>query len=207
PAPTPPTAPAGAVYTCPMHPEVRQDHPGTCPKCGMALEPELGAAATKVEYSCPMHPEVVRDRPGSCPKCGMALEPRTVTLEEGPNPELIDMSRRFWVGVALSVPLVLLHMGPLFLASHFLAGQWVGRVELLLATPVVFWSGWPFFQRAWESLVNRSANMFTLIATGVGAAYFFSLFALFAGERLPAGFRSAHGSVELYFETAAVITV
>jgi len=180
-----------------------------------ATSPLTSSGATQrsplssTEYTCPMHPEVVSEQPGSCPKCGMALEPRTVTLEEGPNAELLDMSRRFWVGVALSVLLVLLHMGQMFLVlqPHFLAGAWVGWVELFLATPVVFWSGWPFFRRAWESLVNRSANMFTLIATGVGAAYFFSLFGLFAGERIPAGFRSARGGAELYFETAAVITI
>jgi Cu+-exporting ATPase len=181
--------------------------PGTSPLT--SSETTQRSPLSSTEYTCPMHPEVVSDRPGSCPKCGMALEPRTVTLEEGPNAELLDMSRRFWIGVALSVLLVLLHMGQMFLVlqPHFLAGAWVGWVELFLATPVVFWSGWPFFQRAWESLVNRSANMFTLIATGVGAAYFFSLFALLAGERIPAGFRSAHGGAELYFETAAVITV
>ena len=164
---------------------------------------------TGAQYVCPMHPEIVRDRPGSCPICGMALEPRTVSLEQGPDPELVDMSRRFWIGVALALPLVLLHMGQMFLGSRlpFLEGRWVDWLQFVLATPVVLWCGWPFFQRAWVSVINRSPNMFTLIATGVGAAYFYSVFAVFAGDLLPAGFRSAHGGVELYFETAAVITV
>src|SRR5262249_4059005 len=111
-APAPP-ATAGTTYTCPMDPEVRQDHPGACPKCGMALEPAGGGPPTQVEYTCPMHPEVVSDHPGSCPKCGMALEPRTVAAEEGPNPELVDMSRRFWVGLALALPVFLLAMADL----------------------------------------------------------------------------------------------
>jgi Cu+-exporting ATPase len=160
------------------------------------------------QYVCPMHPEVVSDRPGSCPKCGMALEPRTVSLEEGPSAELVDMSRRFWIGVALTLPLFLLHLAHLLFAARLpvLDAPWVAWVQCALATPVVFWCGWPFFERAWASVVNRSANMFTLIAVGVGAAYFYSLFALLAGDLLPAGFKS-HGVVELYFETAAVITV
>src|ERR1700693_1799680 len=172
-------APAGTIYTCPMHPEVRQDHPGTCPKCGMTLEPVGNApAATKVEYSCPMHPQIVRGRPGSCPICGMALEPRILTLEEGPNPELVDMSRRFWVGLALSLPVFLLAMGdllpgqPLHHLMNMTAMNWV---QLVLATPVVFWCGWPFFMRAWASVIHRSPNMFTLIALGVGSAYLYSV--------------------------------
>src|SRR3954470_2231675 len=135
----PPTteAPApGTVYTCPMHPEVRQDHPGACPKCGMGLEPVGGGLMTKVEYTCPMHPEVVSDHPGSCPKCGMALEPRTVTLEEGPSPELVDMNRRFWVGLALSLPVFLLAMGDMLgLPLHSLNPQLLNWVQLALATP------------------------------------------------------------------------
>jgi Cu+-exporting ATPase len=194
-----------------MHPEVRQDHPGACPKCGMALEPEVPAGpTTKVEYTCPMHPEVVRDGPGSCPICGMALEPRTVTVEEAPNPELADMSRRFWVGLVLSLPAVLLAMADMvpgaarFLHPHMAVVNWV---QLALATPVVLWCGWPFFQRAWQSVVHFSPNMFTLIALGVGAAYLYSLAATVAPWLFPAGFRTAAGAVEPYFDTAAVVTV
>ena len=147
-----PAAPGGVSYTCPMHPEVREPKPGACPKCGMALEPAGAPAApvTKTEWTCPMHPEVVQDSPGSCPKCGMALEPRTVTAGEEENAELRDMRRRFWVAVALTVPVVVIAMGHLIpghplqrlASSHF----W-GWVELGLATPVVLWCGWPFFVR------------------------------------------------------------
>ena len=123
-----------------------------------------------------MHPQIVRDQPGSCPICGMALEPRTVTLEEGPNPELVDMSRRFWVGAALSVPVFLIAMSAMLpgrpLDPYVLILNWV---QLALATPVVLWCGWPFFERAWASVLHRSPNMFTLIALGVGSAYLYSL--------------------------------
>src|SRR5262245_8749744 len=210
PQPAPPPAPAGTVYICPMDPEVRQDHPGTCPKCGMALEPDAPAApATKVEYACPMHPEVVSDRPGSCPKCGMALEPRTVAVEEGPNPELVDMSRRFWVGLALSLPVFVLAMADMIPGRPlgFLDMRVVNWVQLALTTPVVLWCGWPFFERAWASVLHRSPNMFTLIALGVGAAYLYSLAATVAPGLFPAGFRTAVGAVEPYFDTAAVVTV
>jgi Cu+-exporting ATPase len=202
----------GTVWTCPMDPEVRQDHPGSCPKCGMALEPDVPAAPiTKVEYTCPMHPEVVRDEPGSCPKCGMALEPRTVTLQEPPNPELADMSRRFWVALALSLPVFLVAMADMipglplhFLHEHMALVNWV---QLALATPVVLLCGWPFFARAWQSVVHASPNMFTLIGLGVGAAYLYSLAATVAPWLFPAGFRTATGAVETYFDTAAVVTV
>ncbi|HKM51893.1 MAG TPA: heavy metal-binding domain-containing protein, partial [Isosphaeraceae bacterium] len=123
-------------------------------------------------YTCPMHPEIVRDKPGSCPICGMALEPRTVILEEGPNPELVDMSRRFWVGLALSLPIFLLAMGDMLPGKplhHLLSMTAMNWVQLALATPVVFWCGWPFFERAWTSVIHRSPNMFTLIALGVGS--------------------------------------
>ncbi|HXG08883.1 MAG TPA: heavy metal translocating P-type ATPase [Gemmataceae bacterium] len=218
PAPAPPApAPAapGAVYTCPMHPEVREDHPAACPLCGMGLEPVGGAPpATKLEYVCPMHPEVVSDHPGTCPKCGMALEPRTVMLEEGPDPELTDMSRRFAIGLVLSLPLLVLAMGEMVpgLPGRHLLEAVPSWVQLVLATPVVFWAGWPFFVRAAASIVHRSLNMFTLIALGVGAAYFYSLAAVLLAptEFLPAGFRM-HGKPDappmLYFESAAVITV
>jgi Cu+-exporting ATPase len=164
-------------------------------------------AGSPVEYVCPMDPDVVSDRPGACPKCGMALEPRTVTLEEGPNPELVDMSRRFWVGLALTVPLLLLAMVPGL-------GRWPGAqyLQLVLATPVVFWCGWPFFQRAWTSLVQRSPNMFTLIALGVAAAYVYSLVATVAPGLFPEAAGGAMsmgpaGTVPVYHETAAAITV
>ncbi len=203
-------APAGTTYFCPMDVEVRQDHPGACPKCGMALEADLSSpdALTKLEYTCPMHPEIVRSEPGACPICGMALEPRTVVLEDVPNPELVDMTRRFKVSLLLSSPVVVLAMADMLFGAG-LGGRvdlrvtnWIG---LLLGTPVVLWAGWPFFERAWASIVNRSPNMFTLIATGVGAAYSYSVAATLAPGVFPEGFRM-HGVVETYFDTAVVIT-
>ncbi|MFO0790812.1 MAG: heavy metal translocating P-type ATPase [Pirellulales bacterium] len=202
-----PTQP-GATYTCPMHPEVEQVGPGTCPKCGMALEPKSPQLATeRVEYTCPMHPEVVRDAPGSCPKCGMALEPRTVSVA-AENPELVDMMRRFSVSLIFTVPLFLLAMGHMLFANswpHWLMGRNLALVEFALATPVVLWGGWPFFVRMWQSLVNRYPNMFTLIGIGTGTAYIFSVVATFLPAVFPASFRSEHGSVDLYYESAAVI--
>ncbi|HYI09551.1 MAG TPA: heavy metal translocating P-type ATPase [Thermoanaerobaculia bacterium] len=202
-------APGDAVYVCPMDPEVRQDKPGACPKCGMALEPELVAApATKTEWTCPMHPEIVRDAPGSCPICGMALEPRTVTLEED-NPELKDMTRRFWVSTALTVPLVIFAMLRHLPAAHDLLGHtllsWAPWIELALATPVVLWGGWPFFERAWTSVVNRHLNMFTLIGLGVAVAFIYSLVATVAPNLFPPTFRDAMGHVGVYYEAAAAI--
>ncbi len=198
------------IYTCPMHPEVRQDKPGSCPKCGMALEPTiLKAAPPKVEYTCPMHPQIVRDQPGNCPICGMALEPRTVTAEEEANPELTDMSRRFWVAVALAVPVLILGMGHMIPGNpiaHIASARIMAWVEFALATPVVLWAGWPLFVRGWQSVVNRSLNMFTLIAMGVGVAYLYSVVATIAPGLFPASFRDADGKVGLYFEAAAVIT-
>ncbi|GAB4364722.1 MAG: heavy metal translocating P-type ATPase [Deltaproteobacteria bacterium] len=204
-------ASAGVEHTCPMHPEVRQAGPGSCPKCGMALEPVAPVPlAERTEWTCPMHPEVVQDAPGNCPKCGMALEARTVSLEEEENPELIDMRRRFWVSAAVTVPLFLTAM------ADFLPGRplerWISPgtlswVELAMATPVVLWGGWPFFVRGWQSVVRRSLNMFTLIGLGVGVAYLYSLVgALFPGI-FPASFRGESGEVALYFEAAAVIVV
>ena len=156
-----------------------------------------------------MHPEIIRDKPGPCPICGMALEPRTITLDEGPNPELVDMTRRFRVAGALALPVVLLAMGDMVLGPG-LAGRidiratnWVG---LVMATPVVWWAGWPFFERGWASIVNRSPNMFTLIALGIGAAYFYSVAATLAPGMFPEGFRN-HGVVDTYFDTAVVVTV
>ena len=197
------------TYTCPMHPEVRQPTPGLCPKCGMALEP-VGAEApmTRTEYVCPMHPQIVRDAPGSCPICGMALEPRTVTGDEE-NAELRDMSRRFWVSVALSVPLLVFVMGDMLPGQplrHGLSSRLIGWLQLVLATPVVLWGGWPFFARGWASIVNRSLNMFTLIALGTGTAYVYSVVAALAPGMFPESFRTHGGEVELYFEAAAIIT-
>jgi Cu+-exporting ATPase len=175
----------------------------------MALEPVSAAPpAIKVEYTCPMHPQIVRDAPGNCPICGMALEPRTVTAEEGPNPEEVDMRRRFWVGAVLSLPVFLLAMSDMLPGRplHFLDMRLLNWVQLLLATPVVLWCGWPFFERAWASVLHRSPNMFTLIALGTGAAYLYSLAATVAPWIFPEGFRTAGGAVEVYFDTAAVIT-
>jgi Cu+-exporting ATPase len=204
-----PPAPA-ATFICPMDPEVRSSRPGACPKCGMALEPDLSdpAALMKVEYTCPMHPQIVRDAPGSCPICGMALEPRTVSALDTPNPELVDMTRRFRFAALLAAPVFVVTMadmvgGGRLVMTHGTLVNWMG---LALATPVVFWAGWPFFERAWASVVNRSPNMFTLIAMGVGSAYAYSAAATVAPGVFPAGFRM-HGVVETYFDTAAVITV
>jgi P-type Cu+ transporter len=198
------------IYVCPMDPEVHESKPGACPKCGMALEPAAPSApSVRTEYVCPMHPEIVRPEPGSCPICGMALEPRTVTLEEEANPELIDMTRRFWVGVVLSAPIVLIAM------SDLIPGQPIQRnfspnilnwFQLVLATPVVLWGGFPFFQRGWTSIINRSLNMFTLIAIGVGTAYVYSAVATLFPHVFPESFRGHGGEVGVYFDAAAVIT-
>ena len=195
-------------YTCPMDPEVRQIGPGSCPKCGMALEPVEAAAPTRTEWTCPMHPEIVREQPGSCPICGMALEPRVVSVDER-NPELDDMTRRFVVSALATVPILL------FMVSEMLPGNPLGRmipgaarnwIELALATPVVLWGGWPFFERGWASVVSRHLNMFTLIALGVGAAYGYSLIATLAPGVFPHSFQM-HGQPAVYFEPAAVIVV
>ncbi|MGB5195519.1 MAG: copper-translocating P-type ATPase [Candidatus Deferrimicrobium sp.] len=192
-----------------MHPEIRQDGPGNCPKCGMALEPVAPvAAATRTEWVCPMHPEIVRDAPGSCPKCGMALEPRTAAAGEEENAELVDMRRRFWISVALTIPLVLVAMGE-HLPGHPIARiatmSTLGWLQLVLATPVVLWGGWPFFVRGWQSVVHRSLNMFTLIGLGVGVAYLYSLVAKLFPGIFPPSFRLEGGEVAVYFEAAAAI--
>lgn len=177
-----------------------------CASCG-----EIPAAAdsvgTAVEYTCPMHPEIVRDKPGACPICGMALEPRGIPTEET-NPELRDMMRRFIVAVILTIPLLA------FMVSEFLPGNpimravghhWAAWIQGILATPVVLWAGWPFFVRAWHSIVHRSLNMFTLIGLGVAAAYLYSVFAVLFSDLVPASFRGPSGSVPVYFEAASVI--
>jgi Cu+-exporting ATPase len=206
--PTVHPAPANA-YVCPMDPEVREDYPGACPKCGMALEPTLPLApATRVEYTCPMHPLIVRPGPGSCPICGMALEPRTLIAEEAENPELVSMTRRFWTSVALTIPVLALGMSDLIPdhpLQHFLTMRAMGWIDLALATPVVLWGGWPFFERGWASLANRSLNMFTLIALGTGTAFLYSLVAVLFPQLFPATFRGANGEVPVYFEAAAAI--
>jgi len=204
------SAAAGAVYTCPMHPEVRRQEPGSCPECGMGLEPVGGTASTRVEYTCPMHPEIVQDHPGHCPICGMALEPRTVTVETAPNAELADMTRRFWIGAILTLPVLVLAMGPHLLGfpSHLLiAPRLSAWLQLALAAPVVLWCGWPFFARGWRSIVTARLNMFTLIAIGTGAAFLYSTVATLLPRAFPDSFRGPMGQVDLYFEAAAVITV
>ena len=201
---------AGTVYTCPMHPEVRQEGPGACPRCGMALEPVVAAVpGTRTTYVCPMHPEIVRSEPGTCPICGMALEPQTVSLEEEVNPELVDMTRRFWISLLLTVPPLLLAMSEMLPGrpvQHALSPRLLTWVQLIFATPVVLWGGWPFFTRGWASLVNRSLNMFTLIAIGTGTAYIYSVIATLVPGLFPASFRTHSGAVAVYFEAAAVIT-
>src|SRR5829696_1883416 len=196
-------------YTCPMHPQVRSAGPGSCPKCGMALEPvTIKAPATKTEYTCPMHPQIVRDEPGFCPICGMALEPRTVTGDEA-NEELLDMTRRFKVGLILTIPLLLIAMSDLIPGQplqHALSIRLLKYIQLALATPIVLWAGWPFFVRGWASVINRSLNMFTLIAIGTGAAYLSSVVATLVPGIFPAAFRDHSGQVAVYFEAAAVIT-
>jgi P-type Cu+ transporter len=172
--------------------------------------PEQASPQKGVIYTCPMHPEIRQEGPGNCPICGMALEPVTAGAEGKPNPELADMTRRFWIGAALTVPLVLLELGAHLpgLGLHALvspqASLWL---QFLLATPVVLWAGWPLLERGWRSFVNRSLNMFSLIALGVGVAYLFSLVATFLPGIFPASFRNAEGLVSVYYEAAAVITV
>ena len=195
-------------FTCPMHPEVLSEKMAACPKCGMGLE-AVAPVASRVEYTCPMHPEIVRDGPGACPICGMALEPREVAADQE-NPELRSMTRRFWVGVVLTLPLLAVMVMELWPGHPFmelLASPWMGWAQMALATPVVLWCGWPFFERGWASVVHRSLNMFTLIAMGTGAAYLYSVVAVVAPGVFPAAFREHGGGVGLYFEAAAVITV
>ncbi len=216
-----PEAGSRISYVCPMCPEVHEPKPGACPSCGMALEPDVPLPSTRTEYTCPMHPEIVRPAPGSCPICGMALEPRTVTAAQEENPELRDMTRRFWIGVVLTAPLLAIAMGSMLwpgffvrrvdtLAGYryqfFLWGWGIPWLEFLLATPVVLWCGLPFFQRFWTSLVNRSPNMFTLIGLGTGVAYIYSVVATFAPGIFPASLRSMGGYPDVYFEASAAIT-
>lgn len=189
-----------ARYICPMDPEVAQIGPGSCPKCGMALEPEtILLPAVKTEYSCPMHPEIVQDRPGICPKCGMALAPQTVTVETR-NPELESMTRRLWISSLLTLPLL-----AFMFAGHRINARWLCWIELLLATPVVAWGGAPFFERGWFSIKTRNLNMFTLIAIGSGAAYLFSVAAVLVPAIAQTTFNREGENSGLYFEASAVI--
>jgi len=207
-----PSSPKAAVaeYICPMDPEVLQTMPGACPICGMALEAALPTGpSAKTEYVCPMHPEIVRSEPGCCPICGMALEPRVISAKEEENPELTSMTRRFWVSVALTIPILLAAMGANLLGApleRLISLRALTWVELVLATPVVLWGGWPFFVRGWQSVVNRSLNMFTLIGLGVAVAYLYSVVAALAPGIFPPSFRDASGQVGVYFEAAAAIT-
>jgi Cu+-exporting ATPase len=175
------------------------------------LAPEQARAQPVPEgtiYTCPMHPEIRQAGPGSCPICGMALEPELVTAETGPNPELVDMTRRFWIGLALTLPVFLLEMGGHLTNLHMLLGSQLSNwIQLALATPVVLWAGWPFFERGWASLRTRNLNMFTLIAMGTGVAWGYSVVATLFPGLFPAAFRTMDGAVPVYFEAAAVITV
>lgn len=199
-----------STFTCPMHPEVQSAGPGACPKCGMALEPlTFERPRAIVEYTCPMHPEIVRDAPGNCPICGMALEPRTIDLSEDENPELVDMRRRLWVSALLATPVFLIGMSDLLPGAPLqkvLSPSTLVWLQFILASPVVLWGGWPFFVRAWQSIVNRSLNMFTLIGLGVAVAYVYSVIATLVPDLFPHSFRGHGNAVPVYFEAAAVIT-
>jgi len=193
-------------FTCPMHYDVRQDHSGSCPDCGMPLE----YAGPAVIYSCPMHVEVRLDHPVSCPICGMVLEPEIVGAEVPPNPELMDMTRRFWIGLVLVVPILILEMGTHILGLEM--GRWVPPVgsvwiQAILGTTVVLWAGWPFFVRGAQSIRAKRLNMFTLIAIGIGSAWVYSAAAVITPGIFPESYRGPGGEVAVYFEAAAVIVV
>jgi Cu+-exporting ATPase len=197
-------------FTCQMHPEVRNSAPDACPKCGMDLEPTQSFSNNKKsDWTCPMHPEIIRSEPGNCPICGMALEPRTAVSNQEENPEFRDMQTRFWASTILTIPLLFIAMSHVFTARSGMeinSPSYQKWIELILASPVVLWGGWPFFVRGWNSLINRSLNMFTLISLGVGVAYLYSLIATIFPRVFPMTFRDTHGNVAVYFEAAAVIT-
>jgi cation transport ATPase len=200
------TPSAAAKYFCPMCPGVESDKPGDCPKCGMVLERNpVWKPAQKIIYTCPMHPQIEQDHPGNCPICGMALEPKGIPTAAGEDQELIDMSRRFWIGLALAVPVFVLAMGEMLLSGILTPhiSQWI---QLALSTPVVWWAGWPFFVRGWTSIRTWNLNMFTLVALGVGTAWTYSVLALLAADHFPRAYLD-HGVVPVYFEAGAVITV
>lgn len=194
-------------YFCPLCAGVESDEPGTCPKCGMALErnPTWKSA---IIYTCPMHPEIEQDHPGNCPKCGMTLEPKTIGADTAEDDsELRDMTRRFWIGAALTLPVFLIAMGHLFPgAPAWLDSDPSRWMQFALSTPVVLWAGWPFFVRGWQSLVNRHLNMFTLLSMGIGVAWLFSAVVMLSPGVFPPSFQH-HGKIGVYFEAAAVITV
>jgi Cu+-exporting ATPase len=201
------TIPGGSQYFCPMCSGIESNKPGSCPKCGMALESSKPFVALhKSIYTCPMHPENEQNGPGTCPICGMNLETKTIGNAVEDNAELKDMLRRFWVALFLSIPVFLLAMLPMLgiPLDLWLGAKWYSWLQLVLSTPVVLWAGWPFFERGWRSVVTRNLNMFTLIAIGTGAAYFYSLVAVLFPNLFPDNFRH-HGQVAVYFEAAAVI--
>ncbi len=186
------------------------DHGAPSPKSAQRSAPADadGASNTGAQWTCPMHPEIVRDGPGPCPICGMALEPMTPAAIGGPNAELADMTRRFWIGAALAIPVLILEMGAHFLGlDRIISARINPWLQMALATPVVLWAGWPFFQRAWGSIVNKRLNMFTLIAMGTGVAWGYSVVATLAPSMFPPAFQTSRGTVAVYFEAAAVITV
>ena len=202
-------ASAGGKTLLSMCEGVESDTPGTCPKCGMALERNPTFREPKrTIYTCPMHPQIEQDHAGNCPICGMTLEPKNVVPgSEDENQELRDMTRRFWIGAALSVPVFLLAMWHILpSAPDWVQSDWSRWTQFILSTPVVLWCGWPFFQRGWQSIVNRSLNMFTLISIGVGAAFFYSAVVMLLPQVFPPSF-AAHGKIGVYFEAAAIITV
>jgi P-type Cu+ transporter len=198
------------AYSCPMCPGVESDKPGDCPKCGMRLERNPGLPATKTIYTCPMHSQIQQDHPGDCPICGMRLEPKTgITGEQEEDREVGSLATKFWVTLVLTIPVLILALGkmiPGFSVDHWLPVGINRWIQLVLATVIVFWGSDLFFVRAWRSVINRSLNMFTLIAVGVGAAYLYSAIATIFPNLFPDSFKH-HGEIDLYFESAAVITV
>ncbi len=201
-----------AKYFCPMCPGVESDKPGDCPKCGMALErnPLWKPAASATIYTCPMHPQIEQDHPGDCPICGMALEPKGVPgADDEDDGEIRDLTRKFWIAAILTLPVFIIAMAhwiPGFNIESLIPKRISKWMEFDLTTPVVIWAGGMFFTKAWLSLKTRNLNMFTLIATGIGAAFIYSAVAVIAPGIFPESFRE-HGEVGLYFEAAAVITV